>query len=69
MGARLGEISCPTFVRTGELDVATPVHHARQLGAGIAGAEVSIPAGRGHAQWVEDAEGLVAEVGVFLGAC
>lgn len=63
---RLGEISYKTLVRTGELDVAVPPAHAEALAAGIPGAGLSIVPGVAHAQWIEDADDLLRDIGFFL---
>jgi pimeloyl-ACP methyl ester carboxylesterase len=46
--ARLGEISLPTLVVVGELDVETPPAYSRALAAGIAGATLRVIPGVGH---------------------
>ena len=47
--ARLGEVRCPTLVIAGERDEAVPMHHARELHAGIAGARLAVVGGADHA--------------------
>jgi pimeloyl-ACP methyl ester carboxylesterase len=64
--SRLGEISCRTLIRAGELDVAVPPHHAEALAAGIATAGLAIVPGVAHAQWLEDPEGMVRDIAFFL---
>lgn len=63
---RLGELSCRVLVRTGELDLAVPVHHARALAASIRGAKLEIVPGVAHAQWIEDPNGTAAAVASFV---
>jgi 3-oxoadipate enol-lactonase len=64
--SRLGEITCKTLVRTGALDVAAPPHHAEALAAGIRGAGLAIVPEVAHAQWLEDADALERDIGLFL---
>jgi 3-oxoadipate enol-lactonase len=46
---RLREIRCPTLIIAGANDSAVPEHHADMLRSGIAGAELSVVQGAGHA--------------------
>jgi len=46
---RLREIRCPTLIIAGANDSAVPQHHADMLRSGIAGAELSVVQGAGHA--------------------
>jgi 3-oxoadipate enol-lactonase len=66
--AILATIGNPTLVLAGSLDATTPPALARQLAAGIAGAEfVEIP-GCGHCPQIEQPEAFVAAVNGFLPA-
>jgi 3-oxoadipate enol-lactonase len=54
---RLAEIRCPTLVIAGGQDAAVPMHHARQLHAGIAGSRLAVVDGADHALvWSHPAE-------------
>jgi pimeloyl-ACP methyl ester carboxylesterase len=52
--ARLGQISCPTLVTVGSLDICTPRRFAEQLVERIPGAELHVFDGAGHMPYVED---------------
>jgi pimeloyl-ACP methyl ester carboxylesterase len=52
----LEAVNCPTLVLTGELDVITPPDCAREMAAGIAGAELLIVPGCGHLATLEAPE-------------
>jgi proline iminopeptidase len=53
---RLGSISCPTLVCTGELDPMTPVAAAQELAEAIPDARLEVVADAGHFPW-RDAPG------------
>jgi 3-oxoadipate enol-lactonase len=64
---RLVEIRCPTLVIAGGQDEAVPMHHARQLHAGIAGSRLAVVDGADHALiWSHPAE-LMRLTEDFLG--
>jgi 3-oxoadipate enol-lactonase len=64
--SRLPEIRCPTLVIAGERDDAVPMHHARELHAGIAGSRLAVVQGADHALvWTHPAE-LVRLTDAFL---
>jgi 3-oxoadipate enol-lactonase len=65
---RLGEIRCPTLIIAGAKDTAVPQHHADMLHSGIAGAELSVVQGAGHALIWTHADELVRRSESFL-AC
>ena len=62
---RLGEISVPTFVVTGELDEATPAIN-RTVSGGIPGAESVIYPNASHMAHVEDTAGYVRLLDDFM---
>lgn len=63
---RLGEVRCPVYLRTGELDLPTPPSHARSIVAGLADARLGIVPGAGHLVQVEDYPGVLASVRAAL---
>ena len=63
---RLHQISCPTLVTVGSLDICTPERLARQLAQLIPGAELHIIEGAGHMPYVEDPAVFTAVVRRFL---
>jgi 3-oxoadipate enol-lactonase len=64
--AELGKIRCPTLVMAGELDQTTPAALARELAAGIRGAEFQALEGCGHCPQIEAPRAFVAAVRGFL---
>ncbi len=64
---RLGEIRCPTLVIAGSKDDAVPMHHAKMLQEGIAGARLVVIEGGDHALIWTHGEAFVAAVDSFLG--
>ena len=66
LAGRLGAISCPTLVMTGELDTGSTPEMARKMTAAIANAKLSIlPRGR-HMMAVETADEVNAVLRGFL---
>ncbi|MFE9202445.1 alpha/beta fold hydrolase [Micromonospora sp. NPDC007230] len=65
---RLGEIACPTLVIAASDDQAVPIHHARMLHAGIAGAELVVIGAAGHALIWTHTEEFERVTDSFLGA-
>jgi pimeloyl-ACP methyl ester carboxylesterase len=63
---RLGAIRCPTLIVAGSADEAVPMHHARELNAGIAGSRLVIIDGADHALVWARPEALVGAVNEFL---
>jgi pimeloyl-ACP methyl ester carboxylesterase len=63
---RLDQISCPTLVTVGSLDICTPERFARQLVELIPGAELHVFEGAGHMPYVEDPPSFTEVVGRFL---
>jgi 3-oxoadipate enol-lactonase len=63
---RLAEISAPTLVVVGELDVETPVVYAQALADGIPHAELQVIAGVGHLTPAEAPTEFNAVVRTFL---
>ena len=51
--ARLDAVRCPTLVSVAEDDILVPPRFARELAARIAGAELRVVAGAGHAYFLE----------------
>lgn len=64
----LGKITAPTLVVVGEDDVATPVHKAETIAAGIAGSKLKRVPHCGHSSTVEQPEALADLVEEFLNA-
>jgi 3-oxoadipate enol-lactonase len=62
----LQTISVPTLVLVGELDVLTPVGHARELADAIPGAELVVIPGAGHHTPIEQPELVTAAIAAFL---
>ncbi|MFU8853577.1 alpha/beta fold hydrolase [Micromonospora sp. SL1-18] len=65
---RLAEISCPTLIIAASHDRAVPIHHARMLHDAVAGSQLVIISGAGHALiWThpDEFEGVAS---TFLGA-
>ena len=60
--ARLDAVRCPTLVSVAEDDILVPPRFARELAARIAGAELRVVAGAGHAYFLERPD-------VFNGLC
>jgi 3-oxoadipate enol-lactonase len=65
---RLGEIKCPTLIIAGSNDRAVPMHHAKLLHDGIAGSQLVVINGAGHALIWSHPEALVRATEVFLSA-
>lgn len=63
---RLHEISCPTLVTVGSLDICTPERFARQLVELIPGAGLHIFEGAGHMPYIEDPPSFTAVLRKFL---
>lgn len=64
--ARLGQISCPTLVTVGSLDICTPRRFAEQLVELIVGAELHVFEGAGHMPYVEDPSRFTHVIRRFL---
>jgi pimeloyl-ACP methyl ester carboxylesterase len=64
---RLGEITAPTLVVTGEEDTTVPPARQRVLVDGIPGARQVLIANGGHAVPIDQAERFNAELLAFLG--
>ena len=63
---RLEQISCPTLVTVGSLDICTPPRFARELVDLIPGAPLHVFQGAGHMPYVEDPPVFTAVVRRFL---
>ncbi len=63
---RLEQISCPTLVTVGSLDICTPPRFARELVDLIPGARLHVFEGAGHMPYVEDPPVFTAVVRRFL---
>jgi 3-oxoadipate enol-lactonase len=63
---RLGDIRCPTLVIAGERDDAVPMHHARELHAGIGGSRLAVVANADHALAWSHPDELVRLTEAFL---
>lgn len=63
---RLGGVRLPTLVVAGEADAATPPDEARRLHALIAGSELVIVPGAGHAVPIEDPAAVNLALDGFL---
>ena len=64
--SRLGQISCPTLVLSGDADVIVPVQNSRNLAAKIPGAKLEIIEGGSHTFFIEKAGEFNRIVGQFL---
>ena len=64
---RLSEVTCPTLVVTGALDVLTPPHLGRELAEALPTASYREVVGASHALWLEQPE-LIAELAITLAA-
>lgn len=62
----LGSITAPTLVVTGAEDVATPVHKAETIAAGIAGARLEIVPDCGHSSTLEKPDELSRLIADFI---
>jgi pimeloyl-ACP methyl ester carboxylesterase len=63
---RLSEIEVPTVVLCGEDDSATPPEEAREICAGIRGAELTMIPGAGHHSAIESPAAVTAALESFL---
>ena len=63
----LGAIAVPTLIGVGESDILTPPALARELAAGIAGAELVEFADAAHLPTMENPEAVVAALRMWLG--
>jgi pimeloyl-ACP methyl ester carboxylesterase len=63
---RLGEIGMPTLIVVGEEDRATPLEEAGRLHHGIAGSELVVVPGAGHAVAIEQPTTVARSIGEFL---
>jgi 3-oxoadipate enol-lactonase len=64
--ARLGQISCPTLVTVGSLDICTPRRFAEELVELIPDARLHVFEGAGHMPYIEDPPGFTQVVRRFL---
>jgi len=64
--ARVGVISAPTLVLTGEDDVATPPELGRELAEAIPGARFELIPAAGHHAPIENPSAVTAELELFL---
>jgi proline iminopeptidase len=64
----LDRIACPTLVLAGELDPITPVAGHEELAAAIAGAQLEVFAGAGHAPWRDRPGDTLAVLRTFVAA-
>jgi pimeloyl-ACP methyl ester carboxylesterase len=62
---RLAEISVPTLVLTGELDMICPPRHGRIVAGGIAGAQFEVLAGEAHQPFQEIPDAFNQRVAAF----
>jgi len=63
---RLGAIRAPTLITGGDQDIFTPMHYAKALHQGIAGSQLLVFAGGGHAHHFEAPETFNAKTIAFL---
>jgi len=63
---RLGQISCPTLVTVGSLDICTPSRLARELVELIPGSRLHVFEGAGHMPYVEDPPVFTSVIRRFL---
>jgi pimeloyl-ACP methyl ester carboxylesterase len=63
--ARLGEITCPTLVLGGKMDMMVPGFASEEIAAAIPGAELTMFE-TGHGCMVEEMTGFNERVGRFL---
>lgn len=66
LGARLGEIRCPTLVIVGDEDKATPVATNERIAATIAGAELKVLPRTGHIANLEESDVVTKLIRAFL---
>lgn len=66
--ARLHEVECPVYLRTGELDIPTPPTHAATIAAGLRDARLEIVDGAGHLLLLEDRSATLESVRLALDA-
>lgn len=64
----LPAVACPALVACGEADLLTPPEHAREIAAGIPGAQLELVPGAGHMLTMEEPQRLSALVGRWLEA-
>jgi len=57
--ARIKELECPVVARTGDLDAAVPVHHARAIATSAKRGRLEIVPAVGHALMIEDRAGTI----------
>lgn len=65
---RLREIACPALVLVGEADSLTPPEHARELAAGLPGAELLVIEGAGHLPTLETPDAVTMRLQSWLAA-
>lgn len=63
---RLPALRSPTYLRVGELDVASPARHAREIAEALPNAELDVVPGAGHLLHYEDVEHTVAALRSFV---
>ena len=66
LGARVGEIRCPTLVIVGDEDKATPVAVNERIAASIAGAELKVLPRTGHIANLEESEVVTKLIRAFV---
>lgn len=66
LGARLGEIRCPTLVIVGDEDKATPVATNERIAASIAGAELKVLPRTGHIANLEESDVVTKLIRAFV---
>lgn len=66
LGARLGEIRCPTLVIVGDEDKATPLAVNERIAATIAGAELKVLPRTGHIANLEESEVVTKLIRAFV---
>lgn len=66
LGARVGEIRCPTLVIVGDEDKATPVAVNQRIASTIGGAELKVLPRTGHIANLEESEVVTKLIRAFL---
>lgn len=65
---RLRDVTCPTLVTVGSLDICTPARYARELVELIPGSRLHVFEGAGHMPYVEEPARFTEVVQEFLSA-
>lgn len=63
---RLGEVRCPTLVVTGDADAVMPPVNSESIVRRVAGAQLEVHRGAGHAFWAHEPIALVRRLARFL---